>query len=52
MSGKASGGWSRRGPRWRECLAACAATAALGLAAAGAAGGLTPAVPNATRGLK
>jgi tetratricopeptide (TPR) repeat protein len=46
MSGKASGGLSGRGPRCWERLGACAAAVALGLAAAGAARGLTPAVPK------
>jgi len=48
MSGKASGGRVGRGPRcWGKLAAcACAAAVALGLAAAGAARGLTPAVPK------
>src|ERR1700724_3389848 len=48
MSGRASGGLPGRGrgPRCWERLGACAAAMALGLAAAGAARGLTPAVPK------
>jgi tetratricopeptide (TPR) repeat protein len=48
MSGRASGGLPGRGrgPRCWERLGACAAAMALGLAAAGAARGMTPAVPK------
>ncbi|HEY6320924.1 MAG TPA: tetratricopeptide repeat protein [Thermoanaerobaculia bacterium] len=46
MSGKASGGLSGRVPRCWERPGACAVAVVLGLAAAGAAHGLTPAVPK------